>query len=706
MLPEEMLAEGIVVPTEIGRIFMDLCYNSIRNIRGGDAMKNDNIGGNADVHEHTLVCLSASPSNAKIVKTAAKMAFAFGGSFTALYVQTPNSDKMDEANKRRLQYHVSLAEQMGATIATVYGEDVSFQIAEFARISGVTKIVIGRSNAKRRHFWSKPTLTEKLTEIAPNLDIHIIPDNSADSKYREKNHSFFHNFIPYPKDIIIALVILTITTFLGVILYRFGFTDSNIIPVYILGVLLTSLFTKGYFCGIVGSLLSVMLFNFFFTEPRLTFHAYDSKYVVTFAIMLAASIITGTLASKLKSQAKLSAQAAFRTKVLLDTNQLLQKAQDTDDMINITATQLMKLLNRSVVMYSAKDNKLSKGALFSLEPDGIKEDLFTTEEHSAVRWVLENKHRAGATTDMFNKAKCLYMAIRINNYVYGVVGIHINGKPLDSFETSILLSILGECALALDNNRNANEKELAAVLAKNEQLRANLLRAISHDLRTPLTSISGNASNLLSNYDKLDEETKVQVFTDIFDDSQWLISLVENLLSVTRIEEGRMNFNMSVQLMDEVIDEAMKHINRKSNNYTITVDYKDELLLARMDAKLIIQVIINLVENAIKYTPVGSEIKVTAENKNGFVSVSVADNGNGIPDNIKPRVFEMFYTGDNKIADSRRSLGLGLPLCRSIINAHGGEITLTDNEPRGCIFTFIVPSGEVNINEKITDSCG
>lgn len=669
-------------------------------------MKKGRSKNNKDELEHILVCLSASPSNAKIVNTAAKMASAFGGNFTALYVQTPNSDKMDEASQRRIQYHIRLAEQLGADIVTAYGEDVPVQIAEFARISGVTQIVIGRSHVKRRHFWSKPTLTEKLADMVPSLDIHIIPDNIVSPKYREQSQTLFYKLIPYPKDILIMVAILIGITLLGLSFFKLGFTDPNIITVYILGVLLTSLFTRGYACGIVSSLMSVMLFNFFFTEPRLTLHAYDSGYAITFGIMLIASIITGTLASKLKSHAKLAAQAAFRTKVLLDTNQLLQKAQDDDDIINITATQLMKLLNRSVVMYSLKEDSLTKGAFFPKEQNGVNRELLTTAEYHAAEWVYKNRRRAGATTDIHPKAKCLYLPVRINGHVYGVVGIHINNKSLDSFENSILMSILGECALALDNKRNAKEKELAAVLAKNEQLRANLLRAISHDLRTPLTSISGNASNLLANYDKLDDETRLQVFTDIFDDSEWLINLVENLLSVTRIEENRMNFNMSVQLVDEVIDEALKHIIRKSNEHEITVQYEDAMLLARMDAKLIVQVVINLIDNAVKYTPVGSHIQIRATKKDNFIVVSVIDDGEGIPPQMKPHVFEMFYTGEHKVADSRRSLGLGLALCKSIIHAHGGEITLTYNEPHGCNFTFTLPVGEVKIDEQTTDFSG
>lgn len=660
--------------------------------------------GSQEAGEHILVCLSPAPSNARIVETAAKMADAFGATLTALYVQTPSCAKMADADKQRLQTHIRLAEHAGAAIATVYGEDVSYQIAEFARQSGVTKIVVGRSSVRRRHFWSKPALNEKLTEIAPNLDIYIIPDSSAEKTYRAEKKAFSQQILPSLRDVLMMGFILAAATGIGLIFFEFHFTEANIITIYILGVLLTALFTKSYFCSVFSSLASVLLFNFLFTEPRLTLHAYEPGYPVTFAIMLIASLITGTLANKLKDHAKQSAQAAFRTKVLFDTNQLLQKAGDDGDIISITASQLMKLLNRDIIVYPESDGRLSKGYLFSVKPEMDNAAFSSFREKSVAEWVFANKKRAGATTDTMNDAACLYLAIRINNKVFGVVGIHIGAKPLDSFENSVLLSILGECALAMENSRNAAEKEKAAVLAKNEQLRANLLRSISHDLRTPLTAISGNAANLLTNDDKLDGETRTQIFTDIYDDSMWLISLVENLLSVTRLEEGQMNLNLSTQLVDEVIEEAMRHINRKSVEHQIHVELSGELMLAKMDAKLIMQVLINLVDNAVKYTPAGSIITVSAKKNGDMIEVSVTDDGPGIPEKDKTMVFDMFFTGEHKIADGRRSLGLGLALCKTIVNTHGGEITLTDNVPHGCRFTFTLPSDEVTINAENADS--
>lgn len=647
--------------------------------------------------EHILVCLSTSPSNGKIVETAAKMANAFGGAFTALYVQTPDADKMSEEDNERLRYHIRLAEQLGATVTTVYGDDVSYQIAEFARLSRVTKIVIGRSSIKRRHFWNKPTLTEKLTAIAPNIDIHIIPDYATEIKYKERKSSFAQHLLPSIKDLIVTALVLAVATAIGLLISEFHFTDANIITVYILGVLLTALFTQSYVCNIISSLASVLIFNFLFIEPRLTFRVDDVGTYFTFAIMLVASLIAGTLANRLKNSAKQSAQTAYSTKVLFDTNQLLQKENSADGIINIVASQLTRLLDRDVIAYFAQNGELADGQVFSTSPNSNRYD-FAGEQHIA-QWVFSNKQSAGATAEEFSSAKSMYHAVRINDNVYGVVGIYIGQRPLDSLESSILQSILGECALAIDNIRNIEEKENAAVLARQEQTRANLLRAISHDLRTPLTSISGNADYLLTSYDKLDAETRTQVFTDIYDDSIWLIDLVENLLSVTRIEEGKVNLNCTCELVEELVEEALKHVNRRSNQYNISVDIKDKLLMARVDVKLILQVIINLVDNAIKYTPVGTSIVISAEKHGEMVRFSIADDGNGIADEYKQHVFEMFFTGGNAVIDSRRSLGLGLALCKSIVNAHGGEIELLDNDPHGSVFVFTVPLGEVTINE-------
>lgn len=336
-----------------------------------------------------------------------------------------------------------------------------------------------------------------------------------------------------------------LTTVGGFIFQALGLTEACIISLYLLGVLLTAAVTSRRSMSMVAAAFTAVAYNFFFCEPRFTFHSTYSS-VVTMLVSFVIALLTGTLAASLKTQA----------------------------------------------------------------------------------------HRTAAA--------------------------------------------------------NAH--------AQNEQMRANLLRAISHDLRTPLTTIAGNASNLMTNGARMTAAIRQQVYKDIYEESNWLIHLVENLLAVTRLEDGRMQLHPTTELVDDVIHEALRHI-RSHEGHTITVDTGDDILLARMDVRLIAQVIVNLVDNAIKYTPRGSHIEVQAQRRGAWVEVRVADDGPGIPDEKKETVFTMFYTGDNKVADSRRSLGLGLGLCRSILNAHGGTITLTDNQPHGAVFIFTLPAGEVDIHE-------
>lgn len=683
--------------TALREIALRRCADRVNRLTGNERIKSR---GDYHTDEHILVCLSSSPSNAKIIRTAARMASAFRGAFTALFVETPDFPEMDEQDRNHLRTNMRLAEQLGAKIEIVYGDDVPFQIAEFARLSGVSKIVIGRSVATKKNFLSKPTLTEKVIALAPNLEVHVIPDsNMSATPYLPKKVRQNHFMAFSLSDILKCIAILGLSSLIGYLFKSLGFDEANIITVYVLGVLITSVITTHQIYSLISSIVSVLVFNFLFTEPQFTLRAYGQGYPVTFVIMFLAALITGSLASRLKNHAKQTTQAAYRTKILFDTNQLLQCAKDANEIISSSCMQLNKLLEKDIIFYPAQNDTLGEPRTFFIQQDQTDPSYTSTNEQAVAKWVYKNNKHAGATTETLSNAKCLYLAVRVTSQVYGVVGIVMHDEPLEAFEKSILLSILGEFALAMENEKNAREKEEAAVRAKNEELRANLLRAISHDLRTPLTSISGNAHNLIVNSEYFDEPTKQQLYTDIYDDSMWLINLVENLLAVTRIEQGRLNIQLSEDLVDDVIEEALRHVNRKRVEHKISVKRNDEYLLARMDAKLIVQVMINIIDNAIKYTPKGSSIVIETKKQGNNAIISISDDGPGISDEVKAHVFDMFYCGSNKIADSRRSLGLGLSLCKSIINAHGGTISVLDNQPHGTIFRFTLPIGEVNIHE-------
>lgn len=645
--------------------------------------------------EHILVCISSSPTNAKVIRTAARMAAAFKGRLTALYIETSDYIRMNQKSLNTLSENMHLAQQFGARVEAVCGDDIAYQISEYARLSNVSKIVLGRSQTKK-HLFSKPSLVEQLTFAAPNLDIYIIPVKGT-SVYRYQKYKEKPQFVL--KDFLICICVIIAITFIGYLFQSFGFSEANIITVYILGVLMISIMTSQRIYSIVSSFLSVLVFNFFFTTPYFTFQAYDSGYPVTFVIMFLAAFITSGLAVQMKNSAKRAAQTAYRTKILLDTNQLVQKEKNKKGIIDVTCHQLMKLLNKDIIFYPVDELNLQNPIVFSIDDSKDIEKCINNNETAVATWVYKNNKHAGATTHTLGNAKCLYLALRVNENVYGVVGIRIKNKPLDPFEHSIVLSILGDAAMALEKEQVIREKSKADLIAKNEQLRANLLRSISHDLRTPLTSISGSAGILLSSSDTLDEKNKKQLYTDIYDDSLWLINLVENLLSVTRIEDGTMQLNMTTELIEEVVHEALQHISRQGREHHIQVQQDNEFILVKMDTRLMIQVIINLIDNAIKYTPKGSHILIHVFKQKQEVCIDVQDDGPGITDEMKPHIFDMFYTGNMKVADSRRSLGLGLALCKSIVNAHHGTMSVLDNQPKGAILRVILPVEEVILHE-------
>ena len=280
-------------------------------------------------------------------------------------------------------------------------------------------------------------------------------------------------------------------------------------------------------------------------------------------------MIVSNLTIQIRKQGYRAEQMALRTRILLETNQMLQKAKNADEMIEETARHLMRMMGKNVIYYRAEDGILSEPRFCMAEPGAAKMLYLQQRERQAAQWVFENRKRAGTGMDQYPDAHCLYLAIRNEDMVYGVIGIALEGMMMDVYEQNLILSILGECALALEKEGYNRKREEALAQAKNEQLRANLLRSISHDLRTPLTSISGSAGILLNSASALGEEKQKQLYKGIYDDSMWLINLVENLLSVTRLEDGTMNLNLQIELVDEVIEGALKHISRDHSDYEL-----------------------------------------------------------------------------------------------------------------------------------------
>lgn len=648
-------------------------------------------------NEHILVCLSSSFSNAKVIRTASRMSDAFHGSFTALYVETQDTRLLGEKYKSDLEKNLRLAEQLGAQIANVYGDDIPAQIAEYAKVSRVSKIVIGRSSQHKSLF--KPNYIDKLIELAPTIDVYVIPDMQTSLKINEFKLQKPSNLSI--ADTVRSIGLLLICTMIGFLFDYLNFNVENIIIIYILGILINAIVTKGRMYSAISSILSVLIFNLFFTEPHYSLKAYDPGYPVTFVVMLSASLITSTLTKQIKEQVHQSSEKAYRTEVLLETSRKLQLAKNKEDILSETANQMVKLLDRTITFYSSDGNSLDQPVVFSSKDSlGDPREYIGREEQAVAQWVFKNNKRAGATTNTLSGVKCLYLAVRGRGTVLAVAGIAMDkDAALETFEKGLLIAMLGECSLALEKEVYNETQKQTSMKMQQEQLRGNLLRAISHDLRTPLTSISGNAGILIGNSQVLNEDQKQNLYTNIYDDSLWLINLVENLLSITRIDNGRLNLSMEAELLEEVITEALMHINRNSVNYIIKTTISDSLLMAKMDSRLIIQVIINIVDNAIKYTEPGSHINISVIKEEQYICLEIADNGTGISDQAKTKLFDMFYTADNILGDGRRGLGLGLYLCKSIINAHGGNIYVKDNIPYGTIFGFTLQSEEMNLHE-------
>lgn len=418
-----------------------------------------NILGNTGYHtgEHILACISAAPSSAKVIRTAARLSYAFHAQFTALYVETPAMQEAGEKTKQTLKSHLELAKALGAKIVTVYGEDAAYQIAEYAIVSNVSKVVMGRTN--HRGIWRRPRIEvmEKLTHMAPNIDVYIISDIRKATHKREvqiqrrRKTSWKNVFL----DLAEITGVMAVATLAAYVLWLFRLPESNIIMIYILGILLSSYIANKKIYALYSSLISVFAFNFFFTEPYFSLKAYDKGYPTTFVMLFLVGLFTATLTRRLKQQSRESAKKAYRTEILLENSQKLRRCKSKQEVWTQVAGQAGKLLNLSLIIYPMEGSQMSDTPLLfprkGMDMLHLK-TCINRQELAVAQWVAANHHRAGACTHTLPDAKAMYLPIQDARDVKGVMGILLEERrPIQEFEYGLLIAMLNETGVKLQD---------------------------------------------------------------------------------------------------------------------------------------------------------------------------------------------------------------------------------------------------------------
>ena len=405
--------------------------------------------------EHIMTCISAAPSCKKVIRSASRMAYAFHAKFTALYVETTALQNAEPAVKKARDENIHLAEALGAKVVTVFGDDIAFQIAEYARVSSVTKLVLGRTNHRILLGQKKGTLTDQISEYMPELDIFIIPDTGNTGKKRY----FLHTPKRYVSakateslymDLLKETAALCMATGVGFLFRKLGFVDADIIMGYLFSILILSLYTTRRYIAVSAAVLSVFLFDWFFVHPYYSLTFYSGEYSVTFGIMLLFSIIISTVLSTGRRQARESAKIMYRTELLLENSRKMRRVENVKDLLMELSEKVLKLMNLSVVFYVRKDEKTTGPWLFPRE--GVsKEELGKTQdekERAVVDWVMANKKRAGCCTHTLPDAKAMYLPVKTSEEIYGVMGIILEEKrEIPSFEYGLLTAMLNEAAL-------------------------------------------------------------------------------------------------------------------------------------------------------------------------------------------------------------------------------------------------------------------
>lgn len=638
--------------------------------------------------ESILVCVSPSPLSVRLVRAARRMSDSLKCRWAVVSVETPAYHSLKEADRTRLLSTLKLAEDLGAEVVELSGTKVAEEVTAYARSRNFSKIVIGKPSLPRWREILRGSLVDDIVRASGDIDVYVISGDNESSRLSAPSLLNLKS-ASRPGHYGAAFLAVLFTTFTAYFM-RGYFELSNIVMVYILAVVVIAVnFGRGP--SVLASVLSVAAFDFFFVPPYLTFAVSDTQYLITFAVMLVIALVISTLTSRVRLQAQMARKRERRTASLYALSRELSAAFDLEESINIGLKHICELF-------------ACRAALIMHEPQvavyaGPGEGALADVDEGVSIWAYKNKQAAGLGTRTLPGATALYLPLCGADKAIGVLAVapRAGSLKIDDPESFHLLEIFAnQMAVALERAVLSRENSQAQVLVRSEQLRSSLLSSVSHDLRTPLATIAGAASSIVEGSEKLDLERCKLLAGEIYSQSERLNRLVGNLLYMTRLEAGALSVNLERHVPEELIGNALVAYSKELSGRQIVTRVDDNLPLVQADSALIQQVLINLLENAIKYAPEDKPITVRAylQNEEKAVVFCVDDCGPGVAVAERALVFEKFYrTGS--AGSVKSGVGLGLSICASIVEAHGGRIWLGENADGGASFRFTLRQSDL-----------
>jgi two-component system sensor histidine kinase KdpD len=633
--------------------------------------------------ERLLVCVGPSPTSARIVRATKRLASSLSAEWLAVAVDTGGERRQSLVAKEQTAGNLRLAEQLGAETHTLVGRKVASALLEFAQSRNVTKIVVGKTAQPRWKRWLAGTIADQLLTKGGDIDVYIVSGEGEApapvSGRRPVNE-------PRWRDYASAAAITAVCAVLAWIARQTHLADANIVMVFLAGVSLVAA-RCGRGPAVAAAVTSVLVFDFFFVPPQLTFAVSDTQYLLTFAVMLGIGLLISELTSRLQSQLRASQQHAERTAQLYRMTRQLSELSGSEFLAKTACRQLTEIFDGEVVLYLREPS----GSLLLRSGD---ETETAQQPINAVvaQWVATNGKVAGAGTDTLPNATALFVPLAGSQEIVGALGVR--PREADRFLDPEQIRLLESCgslvALSIERDRSVLKAHEAELQVREEQLRNSLLSSVSHDLRTPLATIAGSASSILEQ----PHQAQGELLQSIVDESRRLGRLVDNLLDMARLDSGSMNVNRQWHVLEEIVGVALNSLSRELRSHNVQVSIPATFPLLKVDGILIEQLLGNLLENAARYTPAGSTIEIAAQEADGGVAISVADNGPGLPTGSESAVFDKFFRGAAVAPDGRRGVGLGLAICHAIVAAHGGTIAARNRPQGGAEFVVRLPCRE------------